>query len=420
MRSKILTLVLSFAVALGLWMYVVTNVSPEQEASYYGIPVVLENETALLDRDLMLLSGEDSTVSVRLHGNRADLNELNSRNITASVDLSDIYEPGVYDCDYRISYPSGVSSVTVAERLTGKVRVEVVRYATKQVPVRLVFSGELQSDLFVDQEGATLSAKTVTVEGPAEQVDQISLAGIEINRGELTETITQSFVHTLMNASYEPVDVPNVKVDVGEIQVTLPVEYMKEIKLTVDLVDGGGATKNENAILDMETESIMVSGSREALDKIEEWKIATVNLADVDVRDGYTEVVPINLPENLTNRSGLAEVEIQVRLKGMATKTLTLNRDQITILNQPEGMKAEIVTQKVEIAFRGPSTQVRYLQASQITATIDLADYPVGSYTVQLTISVKDADRVGTYGSYSVTVSLTVPEVDPDGTESIE
>ena len=61
MKSKIPALLLSLAVALGLWLYVVTNVSPESEQSYTGIPVVFENENSLLDRGLMLVSGEDAT-----------------------------------------------------------------------------------------------------------------------------------------------------------------------------------------------------------------------------------------------------------------------------------------------------------------------------------------------------------------------
>lgn len=421
MKSKTLTLLLSLVIALGLWMYVVTVISPEQEASYHGVPVVLENEGVLQDRELMLLPGGNSTVSVRLHGNRADLNELNSSNMTASVDLSGIYEPGVYDCDYKINVPSGVSSVTVAKRLTEKVHIEVVKYASKQVPVQLVFSGELKQGLFVDQEGAILSDRTVTVEGPADQVNQIRLAGIEINRGDLDQTVAADYRITLMNDAYKPVDVSNVGVDVSQVHVVLPVEYMKEIPLTVELIDGGGATGEENAVVVMSpADTITITGSREALDKITELTITTVNLADVDLKEGYTEKVPIKLPDNLTNQSGITEIEVMVTLKGMETKTLTLSRDQITVVNLPEGLKAEIITQKIDVKFRGPTDQVRPLRLEQITATVDLTDCEAGGYTLQLNIEVKDASRVGAYGSYKISVNLTPPDAGPDGTQVAE
>ena len=42
--SKIWTLLLSFVVAFGLWLYVITVVSPESEETYYDIPVTYQND----------------------------------------------------------------------------------------------------------------------------------------------------------------------------------------------------------------------------------------------------------------------------------------------------------------------------------------------------------------------------------------
>ena len=123
MKSKLPTLLLAAVVALALWVYVVTAVSPESEENYYNIPVTFENENVLLDRDLMLVSGSNAVVSVRLYGNRSDLNRLNQTNITVTVDLSGITEPGHYEREYRVTFPSGVTGVSIARRLTTGTRI---------------------------------------------------------------------------------------------------------------------------------------------------------------------------------------------------------------------------------------------------------------------------------------------------------
>ena len=110
MKSKLPALLLSLVVAMGLWLYVVTSVSPESDQIYSGIPVVFENETSLLDRELMLVSGENATVSVRLYGKRANLNRLNASNIIVTVDLRAVTEPGKYELEYKVSYPSGITN----------------------------------------------------------------------------------------------------------------------------------------------------------------------------------------------------------------------------------------------------------------------------------------------------------------------
>ena len=38
MKNKVLAILMSVVVAFGLWMYVITVVSPESEKTYYDIP----------------------------------------------------------------------------------------------------------------------------------------------------------------------------------------------------------------------------------------------------------------------------------------------------------------------------------------------------------------------------------------------
>ena len=70
MKRKVLYILLSAAIAFGLWLYVITTVSPEWEEVYEDIPVILSNETALHDRGLMLDQERAPTVTLRLKGNR--------------------------------------------------------------------------------------------------------------------------------------------------------------------------------------------------------------------------------------------------------------------------------------------------------------------------------------------------------------
>lgn len=114
MKNKIPALLLSLIVALALWLYVVTTVKPETDQSFYNIPVALENERSLERQGLMLVSSDEAVVSVKLHGRRAELNKLDRSNIQVTVDLSTVSEPGSHTLGYKVSFPNGINSVTVA------------------------------------------------------------------------------------------------------------------------------------------------------------------------------------------------------------------------------------------------------------------------------------------------------------------
>ena len=83
MKRKILFALLSLIASIALWLYVITVVSPESQETYYDIPVTYQNDV-LEERGLMIVS-EKPAVTLRLKGNRTDLNKLSSSNITATI-----------------------------------------------------------------------------------------------------------------------------------------------------------------------------------------------------------------------------------------------------------------------------------------------------------------------------------------------
>ena len=50
-KNKIYSMILSIVVAFGLWLYVVTNVSQEDDVTFYNIPVVMEGENVLTEQN---------------------------------------------------------------------------------------------------------------------------------------------------------------------------------------------------------------------------------------------------------------------------------------------------------------------------------------------------------------------------------
>ncbi len=411
MKNNLVKLLLSVVIAMGLWLYVVTNVSQEFTQTFSS-SVTLENESVLLDRGLILVSGYDAKVSYVLKGNRADMNKLTGESLKVTADLSEVDEPGEHKILYRVSYPSGVSGVVLEKRITESVTVEVAEYDSKPVPVQLLLQGEQQENVFIDREGAVTSAISVQVSGPKEEVDKIAMAGIVLDVTELTETLTGEFVYTLMDENKEPVVSDNITTDTGEIHVNLPVEHIKEIPLRVELVEGGGA-KTEHAKVTLATETITVSGSLEAISKLEELVVATVNLAEVELGKTFRQEVPVKLPENLTNHSALEKVTVEVSLKGINAKTITVPQSKIQILNVPEGYQATIFNLELDVIIRGAAVQVNALSAENISISVDFKDQQLGTYTMPVNITITGAKDVGIFGKYSVTVTLApAPVVD--------
>ena len=137
-KSKLTSIALSLVIAFGLWLYVITNVSQETEYTIYNIPVVMEGESVLTERNLMITSISADDVDLTMSGNRSDLAKVNSGNMVLKADLTKIYEPEenkILPCNPV--FPSDVPSnaLTVQNRHPANIYITVEARRNKEVPV---------------------------------------------------------------------------------------------------------------------------------------------------------------------------------------------------------------------------------------------------------------------------------------------
>lgn len=402
MKNKILTALLSVAIALTMWLYVVTVVSPNSDKHYYNIPVTLQSEVVLQERGLMITTADLPEVSLHLEGNRTDLNKLNSSNITIAVDVSKIGEPGTHSLTYTPIYPGDVpnNAITVLNRTPGTITLEVEERISKGVPVDILYNGALSEDYMADKENKILDYEIINITGPKSVVDQIAMARIEVGLDSRVESISEQFRYTLCNEKGEPVDAALVTTDAEAVTLTLRIVRVKQIELTVNVIDGGGATKDTSSIT-IEPQTIRVSGSDTLLEGLESLELGTINLGEMQSDEILT--FPIKLPEGITNETGVLEATVDVKFPDLGTKTLIVK--DFTAVNVPDGLKADIITQLLEIQIRGPKASIDAIEAEDVTVTVDFANEQVGTATVKAAITIS-VEGVGAVGIYNITATL--------------
>lgn len=400
MKNKLLTALLSIGIALVLWLYVVTVVSPNSDNKYSNVPITVQGEAVLQDRGLMITSGTLPTVSLHLEGNRTDLNKINSSNISIGVDVSGIGEPGIYNLsltqpNFLTDVPN--TAITVLSKDPGTVTVKVDRRISKPVPVDILYNGTLPESYMADKENRTLDYENVTVSGPQTVVDQIAMARIEVDLENRSESLSGQYQYTLCNEKGEPVDSRMIVTDVEAVNLTLKIVRVKEVQLTVAVADGGGATK-DTSIITLDPKVILVSGSDSLLENLETLELGTINLGEM-VRDEVI-IFPIKLPEGITNETGVNEVKVDVKFPALATKELTVTN--ILPINVPENLEVEIITKQLELLLRGPKNVIDRVTEENVTVTVDFSDEQVGTASInaQITVSI---DGVGAVGTYHVT-----------------
>ena len=409
-RSKIYSVVLSIAVAFALWLYVVNNVSPEDDVTFYNIPVVMEGETALTEENLMITRRSAQTVSVNISGKRSDLNKINNGNLTAKINLSNIEDPGEnIALPYKLVYPDNVSASDFTEesRNPAYIYVDVDTRRTKEVPVQPKWTGTRSENYIYDTENAVLDYPAVTVIGPAAVADQIHHAEITIDLTDHVKSISDSFRYTLCDAEGNPVDAERILTNVEEIHLDVAIQRIREVKLVADVVYGGGANA-DNTTITIEPASLRLSGGDAVLEEFgDTLTVTTLNLANIERSQEL--VFTLNLPEGVTNQTGVSEAKITVKYSGLISREFTL--DTFQSLNVPAGMQAEIINASLVVKVRGPAEEINRLSAEDITAVVDFSAAEVGTATYKASIVFgQEFPNVGALGTSSVSATVQEPE----------
>jgi len=407
--SKTFYIVVSLLLAFALWLYVGNEANPDSTGTIRGLRLNMTGLERLEERGLMISQGAEQTVTLTLQAKRDVLSKLqdNSDNITVTVDVSNITEPGEVSLDYRISYPLSVLGEVITERdkRPDKVVLTISRRMEKEVEVRPVFNGSVAEDYQLGE--FSLAPQVILVQGRQEIIEQISYAQVTVSVQNMSETYSQETPVVLMDFNGEPLDAGRAsEVEAGEttILVTLPVFKLKEIPLTVTLNPGGGAT-GADAVVDIEPKSIMVSGSESDLEALREIQLDPIELSNIYNTNTLTRTIKLS-PE-LTNVSGVTEATVTVTIQGLASRVVEV--DNIEIINGPEGYLAERVTRSVTLQIRGSQEAVDAVLPSQLRIVADLKDINVvpGSQTVPVKVYLDGSSGAGVVGSYNIVISIT-------------
>ena len=82
LNNKTLLKIISLAIAVFLWIYVMGEVDPETRVKVYGIEVSYVNTDALADSGLAVADDEPLSVNAVIEGKRSDVNKAKKKGLS--------------------------------------------------------------------------------------------------------------------------------------------------------------------------------------------------------------------------------------------------------------------------------------------------------------------------------------------------
>lgn len=416
-RRKALQVVISILVAIAVWVYVDVEKAPDRTKTIRDIPVEFSGEsTTLADKNLMLLSGYDTTVDLTIKGPKRELVKISKDNVRLVASTSSIDSVGVHTLRWDPIYPDGVqsSSLTVDWASKYKVTVTVGELYTKEVPVNCTVTGQVADGYFTGE--TVLDPTSLVLRGQRDDLLNVAYAKLTVNISGATRSVIQTESVQLYDNDDNPVDNGNIRTNASLIQAKVPVLTTKEVSLAVEL-SGVPGVAWQSIKTTVTPTSVRLIGEADVLENINEIVLATLYIEDLDLWQQNSYVVTAPDGTWLANSNEVATVEIT--MEGIEEMTVTV--DTFSYTNVPSGLYPEI-TGGLDVRLWGLADELAKMDAAALTAMADLSGITEpGSYRVPVTVTISGYRDVAVKGSYEVTVYITdtepapVPPADTDG-----
>ena len=404
--NRVTWIIMSLLISFFIWAYLAGSDTTTFNQTFYNVPVVFEGADALrTSRGLIITDPDVESVTVQVRGSRANIGSLHASELQAIVDVSGISQARETELTYTIAFPDRInrSDISVVSRSPETISFTVAAESTKTVEVKGVFTGSV-ADGYKAEE-IVVEPSSITLYGPESELESVNGACVFIDRENLNATVGPVKTdYVLMDIDGNTITPQNVLSDTKTVSVTLPVSVIKDMTLTVNLIEGGGATADD-CVVTIEPASIQVQVDTAMQQQSNQIVIGTVNLADF--ASTYENTFTIPLDNTLINKSGITEATVKVTVNGLETKRITTKN--ISVTGAPDGRNVTVDTASLAVTVRAKSDILKQIEADNVRVVVDLTDYSdtTGTISVPAKVYIDGFEKAGAVGAYPISVTIT-------------
>ena len=403
-RSKVVRIVISILVAIAMWLYVDLERAPERTMTIRDIPVEFSGEnTTLADKNLMLLSGYDTTIDLKIRGPKRELVKMNRDNVRVIASTSSIDSVGVHQLDWTVSFPDGVvrTNVSVEKASLSQITVTVGELYTKEVPVECQVVGEVAEGYFTGD--VVLDPEVLTLRAQRDDLLNVSCAKLTVDISGATRSVVQTVDVQLYDYDGNPVENSNIRTNTSLIQAKVPVLTTREVELAVEFSGVPGAAMN-SIKCDITPKTVRLNGEADVLDSIDKLVLATLHVDDLELHQQNSYVVTPPDGTWLVNGNEVATADIP--LEGIEEKSLTATSIEFDKL--PSGLYAIAPDGGLTVRLWGLSEEIEAVTAENLRVIADMSAVTgQGTVTVPVTVTISGFNDVTVRGTYELTVTVT-------------
>jgi YbbR domain-containing protein len=372
---KTFTVIISIAIALFLWAYVIGEVNPTIKQPLLNVPVQLLNIQSLHARDLAIAGSEQYTVDVVVEGKRSYILKADPEDILAEADLFG-WSKGENYIPVNVLVPD---NLRIIEIRPAKIQVNIEDLVAVSRPVVVVYTGDLPGNA---EEGAVdIKPAEIEVTGAKSDVEEVARVQAAIDVTGLTDE-GKTMQAEVIPVNYAGMPVESVRLSANYADIFAKLYRLKEVpfeaRFTGELEEGLGLEADVQ-------KTIVIKGSKSALKEISAVSTEPVDISGI-TKAGNVELVPI-LPKGIELAKGYENPKARLSIVEVENKVFRFSADDIMIEGLDAGKSAAINAGVLEVTLIGRKDIIASIEKEQVMLFVNLAEMGPGTRNVKVAAS---------------------------------
>lgn len=421
--------IVSFLLAMALWLLVVNIDDPVVRWTFLDVPVAIKNADVITNQGMIyeVLDDTDVVPRVIVYAPRSVGETISKSDIVATADMNTLNSLNILQVEFSV--PKVGNKVSDIRGSTDSVRVSIENKKNIQKVLKTTVIGEAPEGYVVGN--VTTDQNLVRVAGPESVVNRVASANINIDMNSLSEftsDIQTSVPVRLYDEDGNEVEGSTLTKNPENVMIKIEILSTKDVPLRFE-VDGEPAEGYRlNGVVTSDMQTVRIAGRRSAVGNVNEIVIPSEAFAISEASEDTTVQVDVcdYLPENvqMADKSTVLPVHVTIGVEKETTATYTLQAEDVRIVNVPEGLTCELkgLEEEYTVSVVGIRSAMSSISARNLTASLDIAawmeeqgmqELRPGVYPVTLQYNNPEYTEI----EQPVAATLTVFEVTEESTD---
>ena len=398
-------LVLALVVSFGIWVYMSMNSVNDTNVTISNLPIQTELSDSAKELGLQVFSGDTTTASVTLSGNRTMLGQITESDLIVTASASSVSTTGNYTLPVSATKANPSSNFQIVSNTPSSINVVVDYFKEGTFTIQDGLEYGVKNGYY----GSTsMPYKELKISGPQSEVMKIKkVVAKGTIEGELTED--KEVVAQIVLYDENNNELPQKLLTLSFTTMDVKVEVMPEktVPLKPVFINKPAGLNITEDMITINPSSILLAGPKDVIDNVKAVNIEAIDFSTLKNDVAKFDALSFDVLDSCKNISDNNTVSVTLDLSSMSVKQFDV--ETFSVEGLPSKYKSEVTSKSVTVTVVGPKSEIDALTADKITAVIDTTDANGKTGSVQMPVSFKfsSATSCWAYGKYQANLTIT-------------